>query len=287
MDKNNKNESNKNQENYQTKEKENFNQQNVNIKVSQTIEEQKENKKEISLLKDIELIQQIRNNNYQNYIEQNKFVDFRLSKEKPWIIGLIVEIKENSYTVKDVKDWNKYEIKKSDSKKISYFRKYTLPDKEENINSERDKKNELLRKLNLLEKVIKDEQNIFNTDKVWDIFYILHSSIFFGLEAAMKVNDYKYYNSEKDKNEKEGIEISFRMILCILLFLRNYYKYILENIEEFIYYRKEKINSELEDLKIINKKCAFFSFFEESYDLLSKIFVNRKYCLYWYKDSLV
>ena len=56
----------------------------------------------------------------------------------------------------------------------------------------------------------------------------------------------------------------------------------MENIEEFIFYQKNIINTELEDLKIINKKCAFFSFFDESYDLLSKIFGNKRYCLYWY-----
>ena len=264
MDKNNKNESNQNKENCQIKEKENIN--------------QKENKEEITLLKDIDLIQQIQKNNYQDYIEPNNFVDFRPSEVKSWNIGLIADIKENTYKVIDVKDGNKYLIKKSDSKRISYLRKYSLPDKEDNIYSNRDKEKDLLQKLNFLEKVTKGEQSIFNMDKVWDIYYILHSKIFFGLDAAMKVN-----NDDQNEDGNEGIEISFRIILCILLFLRNYYKYILENIEEFIYYKKEIINTELEDLKIINKKCAFFSFFDESYDLLSKIFGNIKYCLYWYK----
>ena len=264
MDKNNKNESNQNNENCQTKEKENIN--------------QKENKEEITLLKDIDLIQQIKKNNYQDCVLPNNFVDFRPSEEKSWNIGLIADIKENTYKVIDVKDGNKYITKKSDSKRISYLRKYSLPDKEGNIYSKRDKEKDLLQKLNFLEKVTKGEQSIFNMDKVWYIYYILHSRIFFGLDAAMKVN-----NDDQNEDGNEGIEISFRIILCILLFLRNYYKYILENIEEFIYYKKEIINTELEDIKIINKKCAFFSFFDESYDLLSKIFGNIKYCLYWYK----
>ena len=79
MDKNNKNESNQNNENCQTKEKENIN--------------QKENKEEITLLKDIDLIQQIKKNNYQDYIEPNNFVDFRPSEVKSWNIGLIADIK--------------------------------------------------------------------------------------------------------------------------------------------------------------------------------------------------
>ena len=322
MDENNKNESNQNQENGQIKESENTNQQNNNTNIPETTEqenekekvkeenqelntnqneniEQEENKEsnpnknenkekeEISLLKDIDLIKQMKNNNYQDYILANNFVDFRTREEKSWKIGLIVEVKENSYIVRDVKEGNKHEIKKSDSKKISYFRKYSSPDKDENIYSKRDKENDLLSKLNFLEKMTKGEQNIFNSDKIWDIFYILHSKIFFGLDAAMKVNgnsysNYGYYNDDDDEEENEGIEISFKIILCILLFLKNYYKYILENIEEFIYYNNKIINTELDDLKIINKKCAFFSFFDESSDLLSKIFGNKKYCLFWF-----
>ena len=144
MDKN-KNESNQNKENCQIKEKENIN--------------QKENKEEITLLKDIDLIQQIKKNNYQDYIEPNNFVDFRPSEVKSWNIGLLAEIKENTYIVKDVKDGNKYIIIKSDSKRISYLRKYSLPDKEDNIYSNRDKEKDLLQKLNFLEKVTKGEQS--------------------------------------------------------------------------------------------------------------------------------
>ena len=302
MDENNKNESNQNQENGQIKENENTNQQNNNIIITQPTEQQsqkeeeekkesitdkKENKEENSLLKDIDLIQPMKNNNYQDYIGVNNFVDFRTREEKSWKVGLITEIKENSYIVKELKEGNKHEIKKSDSKKISYFRKYSSPDKDENIYTKRDKESELLQKLNFLEKVTKGEQSIFIIEKTWDIYYILHSKIFFGIDAAMKVNgnsynNYAYYNDDEDEEDNEGIEISFKMILCILFFIRNYYKYILENIEDFIYYKNKIKNTELDDLKIINKKCAFFSFFDESSNLLSKIFGNKKYCLFWY-----
>ena len=302
MDENNKNESNQNQENGQIKENENTNQQNNNIIITQPTEQQsqkeeeenkesitdkKENKEENSLLKDIDLIQPMKNNNYQDYIGVNNFVDFRTREEKSWKVGLITEIKENSYIVKEQKEGNKHEIKKSDSKKISYFRKYSSPDKDENIYTKRDKESELLQKLNFLEKVTKGEQSVFIIEKTWDIYYILHSKIFFGIDAAMKVNgnsynNYTYYNDDEDEEDNEGIEISFKMILCILFFIRNYYKYILENIEDFIYYKNKIKNTELDDLKIINKKCAFFSFFDESSNLLSKIFGNKKYCLFWY-----
>ena len=147
MDENNKNESNQNQENGQIKESENTNQQNNNTNIPETTEQQNEKEKvkeenqelntnqneniekeenkesnpnknenkekeEISLLKDIDLIKQMKNNNYQDYILANNFVDFRTREEKSWKIGLIVEVKENSYIVRDVKEGNKYEIKK-------------------------------------------------------------------------------------------------------------------------------------------------------------------------------
>ena len=101
----------------------------------------------------------------------------------------------------------------------------------------------------------------------------------------MKINqgDKKsFFNFRNEPEQNEGFEESFKIILCILFFLSKYYKYIGENIDEFIYYKTEIVGSDLEDLNVLNKKCAFFSFFEESLDLLSKIFANKQHCLYWY-----
>ena len=302
MEEKNENEQNQNQENGQTSKNEITESENNTTTQSQSSQQQNQNEEknneesniiknekeeEIPLLKDKDLIKTIKSNNYQDYICSGNFVDYRTREDKSWKVGLITEIKENSYIIKDTKDENKYEIKKSDTKKISYFRKYSSPESDVNFYKRRDKEKDLMQKLNFLEKVTRGEKNIFSLDKTWDIYYILHSKIFFGLDAAMKVNtksysNYGYYNEDDDDDDNEGIEISFKMILCIVVFLKNYYKYILENIEEFIFYQKNIINTELEDLKIINKKCAFFSFFDESYDLLSKIFGNKRYCLYWY-----
>ena len=92
----------------------------------------------------------------------------------------------------------------------------------------------------------------------------------------MKINDDK---------ENVGTEESLKIILNILLFITQYYKYILENIEDFINYENniDIFNkSELIDLKIINKKHAFFSFFEDSCSLLYKIFADSKDYLDWF-----
>ena len=299
MDENKKNEIFQNQENGQINGSEKPKEPSDNINIPQSTEQKESNIKEednkkiedkneqLSILKDIDLIQGIKNNNYEEYINKGNFVDFRTKDNKPWKIGLVVDVLDDVYIIEDIKEDKKEQIRKDDSKKIAYFRKYTTLDSDENFYLKRESKEQLLKRLIYLEKMTSDENNNIFNQKIWDIYYILHSKFFFGLDAAMKVNItkkkyYSFYGGYDDNDENEGIEESFRIILCILLFLSKYYKYIGENIEEFLYYQKKIINTELEDLKIINKKCAFFSFFEESLDLLNKITGNVRYCLDWY-----
>ena len=81
----------------------------------------------------------------------------------------------------------------------------------------------------------------------------------------MKINiSSNYYYGNLISDDNEGCKESFRIILCILYFLSKYYKYILENKDYFFYYQNIANNAEFEDLKIVNKKGAFFSFFDES-----------------------
>ena len=298
MDENKKNESTQNQENPKNNGSENPIQPNNEIKLPQSQEKNElneeeknqnlEDKKEqeYSILKEIDFIQDIKSNNYEDYINKNSFVDFRTRDEKPWKIGLVIDKIDDIYIIHELKEGKKIQIKKDDYNKISYFRKNTKPDNEENFYLKRENKETLNDRLKTLVRITKDQNsNIFN-QKVWDIYYLLHSKIFLGLDAAMKTNrntyryNFTYENEEEEENE--GVEESIKIILCILSFLSEYYKYIGENIEEFIYYRNKIINTELEDLKVLNKKCAFFSFFDESCELLNKIFANVKYCLYWY-----
>ena len=258
----------------QEKEKE----EKTNINLNEKKEE------ESSLLKDKDLIQTIKNNNYEDFIHKGKYVDFRTRDEKPWKIGYVSDVLDDIYIVEDIKEKTTCQIKKDDANKISYFRKYSTPDSEENFYKRRDSEENLKGRLSLLEKLIESEDNnLFNNQNPWDIYYVLHSKIYFGLDSAMKVNTGKYsyiYGNEDEENE--GAEVSFKMIMCILLFLSKYYKYISENIDDYIYFTQKIINKDLEDLQILNKKCAFFSFFDESCELLNKIFANVKYCLYWY-----
>ena len=100
----------------------------------------------------------------------------------------------------------------------------------------------------------------------------------------MKVNEkYSFIYGKHTYSDNEGAEESFKIILCILYFISNYFKYLLDYKEEFINYQNEVINSEFIDLKITNIKCAFFSFFEESLNLLSKIFASTDDYLNWFQ----
>ena len=295
MDENNKNEETRKLEKEKNDTSENINPQNVSenmdksppkeeIKNQENEINLKEDKKEkISILKDIDLISELKNKNFESIIKESNFCDFRTREDKPWKIGLVKNILEDSYIIEDIKGNKSIEIKKNDDNKISYFRRHSRPDNEENFYMKRESKESLQNRLDILEKITKTEENSIFKQNIWDIYYLLHSKVFLGLDAAMKVNlnKYSYYYGNTDE-DNEGAEESVRIILCILLFLSKYYEFIAENIEDFIYYNNKIINTELEDLKVVNKKCAFFSFFQESCDLLSKIFANEKIYLYWY-----
>ena len=232
------------------------------------------------LLNNIELIKEIKKDNYKKLYSKRKYCDFKVRENGNWKIGLITEVNEDLLVVEDTDNYynQQYQIKIDDSGLLSYFRKYTEMS-EKNFYQQRDKKESLLLKLNNLEEVIKSNY-LFKSDNAWEIYYFLHSKIYFGLDSAMKVNE-TYYKYENEENE--GCEESFRIILCILYFLSKYFKYLLDNKDDFMNYLNNKDNNEFIDLKIVDKKCAFFSFFEESLNLLDKIFANTLEYLYWFK----
>ena len=231
---------------------------------------------------DIELIKEIKKHNYKKLYSKHKFCDFRTREDKPWKYGLILEILDDSLIVEDIIKEKKSQIKLDDYEKLSYFRKHSEPN-DENRFQKREKIESLTNKIQFFEKIIK-EDDVFkneNLGNVWEIHYLLHSKIYFALDSAMKVNErinYLYGNSE----ENEGAEESFRIILSILFFISKYYNYLLDNKDEFINYENNIHNKEFDDLKIINRNCAFFSFFDTSLNLLKKIFANEVNYFSWY-----
>ena len=232
--------------------------------------------------KDIELIKEIKKNNYKKLYQKYKFCDYRTREDKPWKYGIINEILEDSIIVQGINKEKKSQIKLDDSFKLSYFRKHSEPNNENRFES-RDNKESLLKKLSALEKAIKEEDTLNNENlgDAWSVYYLLHSKIYFGLDSAMKVNENINY-MYRMTSENEGVEESFRIILSILYFISKYYKYLLDNKDEFIYYENNIINKELDDLKIVNRKCAIFSFFDVSLNLLKKIFANEESYFSWF-----
>ena len=239
-------------------------------------------------LKDIDLIKDVKKNNYKKLYFKQKYCDFRKRENQTWRYGLILNILEDTLIINDMEERNReveLHIKIEDSSKLAYFRKYSEPSEKNNKNK-RENKEELSNKLFNLEKLIKKEdllknQNSFNA---WDIYYFLHSKIYFGLDSAMKINEkYSFFSMQNTYSDNEGAEESFKIILCILFFISKYFKYLLDYKEEFINYHNNIINTEFIDLKIVNIKCAFFSFFEESLNLLSKIFASTDDYLDWFQ----
>ena len=229
--------------------------------------------------KELQLIKDLKKDFYRKLLKIQFFCDYKEKNDKEWKIGIIKEIidEENTLIIKDINRRSKLKIKlddKSDFSRIAYFRKFSNFS-EENYFEKRDNKKELASKLEYIENFIND--NYFVNEKdIYDLYYIIHSKIYLGLDYAMKIDPYE---------DNEGCEESFRIILNILLFISQYYKYILDNKDDFIYYENNKTNidnSELIDLKVVNKKYAFFSFFEESIMLLNKIFANESHYLDWF-----
>ena len=256
---------------------------NENDKNTQNSEENgKNDKKNEEFTNQIELMKEYKRDNYKKFYLKHTFCDFRTNEGGKWKMGLIIEVTDEYVIVSGIeRKKNPKQIKIDDNEKLAYFRKYSTPS-ENNYYSERESKESLMKKLELLEDLVKNDNLINNkNDKdVWAIYYILHSKIFFGLDAAMKINE----NDYNDNDNNDGVEESVRIILCILFFISKYFKYILDNKDEFNNYQNNIVNNkDLIDLKIINKKYAFFSFFDESLNLLSKIFAYSENYVIWFK----
>ena len=273
----NKNENNKNLESNLSKKEEN--------NISKTNEENGQTELPKT---DKELIKELKKENYKKLFNKYQFCDYRERQYSDWKIGLIVKITDDSYVIEDmIERRREYQITFDNSENLSYFRRYSKPS-EENYIKNRENKEQLLKRLVSLEETLKEKDNenyilkIDNKLSAWETYYFLHSKVYFGLDNAMKINEsYNFYGRKNDENE--GAEESLRIILNILCFISKYFKFILENKEEFINYQNNKEKEEFIDLKIVNKKYAIYSFFEESLILINKIFANCKDYIYWYQ----
>ena len=92
-----------------------------------------------------------------------------------------------------------------------------------------------------------------------EFYYFLHVKAYYGLDFCMNPNI-------NDNND--SIQISFRLILIILDIIVDCLKYIEENSPDFIEYQNNIKSTDLNDLVLINKKYAIFSFFDDIHFLI-------------------
>ena len=224
--------------------------------------------------KDIERLIQFNKSNYKIFYSEKHFCDYNSGKE--WRAGFIVNIEDDYASIIDATNKNdnddtfkKLEINLNDSQNISYFRKFSKPDKYMAKGSSKNLKSKL-------EEFTKFHKNfkiyIKNCDD-YQFYYFLRVSVYYGLDFCMNPNI---------NNNNDNIQISFRLILIILDIIVDCLKYIEENLADFIEYQNNIKSTDLNDLVLINKKYAIFSFFDDIHFLIKKIFGDSIQYLDWY-----
>ena len=224
-------------------------------------------------------------NHYSNFLQRYQYCDICISEE--WVIGYIIEINNVYISVLDIEKYYIYNVNtpiqiyfSEASQNIAYFRKYTRPTVNTVI-KERINKNDIAKRIKLLQQ---DEfRNIFNDNKsiikdenqVYKIYNFLRSTLYMGFDLIIC----------KSKDKNNGVEEGFKIILIILEYLSEFYKYINNNLDEFINYKNEISISELDDIVLLEKKYAIFSFWDDANLLMSKIFLNNENYLEWFCDS--
>ena len=224
-------------------------------------------------------IREYRNNNYRKCLFKSSFCDFLLNGK--WVVGYIVEMENQGIVVLDINkyyesnDSKKYQLDYSD--RIAYYRKHTKPMSKNPI-LQRDNKNLLNERIKSL--LSPDKINIFKDDKnenptkIYEFYYYLHSTVYNSIDYAIV----------KSKEETSGIKEGFRIIILVLEILADFYNYINDNFEEFLNYKNNIVESELEDLVLFNQKYAIFSFWEDAQLLMNKIFLKNNNYSSWFID---
>ena len=224
-------------------------------------------------------IGEYRRNFYKNFLKKGHLCDYFRNGE--WKVGYILDKNDYYLTITDL---NRYHLEKDETKfqieyseRLTYFRKFTHPSPNREI-KERFNKSELAKKINLLQD--KDNINIFKENvnyknNTYNVYYFLRGILYRIFDQAIC----------KSKDKNSGVEEGFKIILLILEYLSEFYKYIHKNFDDFINYKNEISISELADLVLIEKKYAIFSFWEEANLLMNKIFYNNEEYFDWFIDS--
>ena len=230
------------------------------------------NEKNISSISNSELekITIFQNTNYSNLYKKNHFCDYFFNSK--WCPGFITNITNDN--IAEIINVTNSSIPKSNidiknPSKISYFRKYTFADDSMANGTKKDLKRRLLQ-LTLLHK-----NDLFNNSELnsnaYNLYYFLRVTLYFSIDFCMIEN-----------LEVQEVEISFQIILSVLDLINDYFKFIESNINDFANYEKNIKNTELMDLVLINPKYASYSFFDDVFFLIRKIFGNSAIYLNWF-----
>ena len=93
----------------------------------------------------------------------------------------------------------------------------------------------------------------------FEFYYFLRATVYYTLDICMSTDlDYK------------NIEISFKLILLILNIICDSLKYIKDNYDDFIKYQKDIKQTQFNDLVLIHKKYAIYSFFDDIFFFIKK-----------------
>ena len=241
------------------------------------INEIKEEKNEIKEIKieegfDSKVLNKLAEYNMTNYKElyfKNSFCDYFTGKD--WHSGYITNISEDTVELFDsTGNGNSssitMKIKIQDSKKIAYFRKHSLPDENMVKGASKNIINKLFQFINFHKNF---KEYLDNCDS-FEFYYFLRATVYYGLDFCMNPN-----------LDNKSIETSFQLILIILNIICDCLKFIKDNYEDFLKYLNDIKPTQFKDLVLINKKYAVYSFFDDIYFLIKKIFGDCPEYLDW------
>ena len=220
--------------------------------------------------KDMEKIIEYNKSNYKDFYFKNHFCDYFTGKE--WRSGYIKNISKDFIEIFDSigitsSDPVTLQIKIEDFNKISYFRKYSSPNGEMVKGTSKNLNNKLLQFTNFH----KNFKEYLEYCDSFEFYYFLRATVFYGLDICMDIDI-----------DNKNVETSFRLILIILNIICDSLKFIKENFDDFFKYQNEIKQTQFKDLVLINKKYAIYSFFDDIFFLIKKIFGESPQSLEWY-----
>ena len=226
----------------------------------------------------MEKISELNKTNYNKFYMEKYFCDYNPGSE--WRSGFIVKIENNEAEIIDATNkstkgekFHKRKINMKDSTNISYFRKYSKPNVFMSKGSSKNLKNKLAQFTNFH----KEFENYYKNCDNYEFYYFLRATVYYGLDFCMNKNI-------NPNNNQDNIVVSFKMILIILDIIVDCLKFIEKNLNEFTDYQNNLKNSDLNDLVLMNKKFAIFSFYDDIHFLIKKIFGDSTQYLDWYID---